>query len=58
MQSKKNTHCVQCGREMEFATYDKEQKIFRIPFCHYPECPNYGLLQTPVLSANPIKNDK
>lgn len=39
----KNTHCVQCHRKMEHAYGGA---YFKAPFCNFPDCPNYGLLQT------------
>jgi len=34
--------CNQCGREMEYST-EIECKLVCV--CHYPDCPNYALLQ-------------
>lgn len=36
------TTCVQCSREMKFAT---EVQSKQVPVCNYPDCPNFGLLQ-------------
>jgi hypothetical protein len=36
--------CVQCGKEMIFSYGNDE--YFAAPFCNFPDCPNYGLLQT------------
>ena len=37
-----NTHCVQCGREMEYY-WSYRDKSFKV--CYNPACPNYSLLQ-------------
>ena len=50
----KRTECVQCNREM-IRSYGNE--AWCAPFCEYPECPNYGLLQAGVLREE-IHKDK
>jgi hypothetical protein len=40
----KNLHCVQCHREFVYKV-DIRQSLVSI--CHYPDCPNYGLLAMP-----------
>jgi len=39
-----NLHCVQCHRELKYKV-DLDQSVISI--CHYPDCPNYGLLAMP-----------
>jgi hypothetical protein len=46
--------CVQCHREME-NSYGND--LWSAPFCNYPECPNFELLQT-GLSVTPASQDK
>ena len=46
--------CVQCHREMEHS-YGNDW--WSAPFCNYPECPNFELLQT-GLSVTPASQDK
>ena len=38
----KKKECVQCHKE-KTESYGNE--AWSAPFCNYPECPNYGLLQ-------------
>ena len=38
----KKKECVQCHKEM---TESYGNEAWSAPFCNYPECPNYGLLQ-------------
>jgi len=35
--------CVQCHRNMDYCLDDNSLKG-RVFVCHYPDCPNYGLL--------------
>jgi hypothetical protein len=37
--------CVQCTEEM-LESYGNSE--WSAPFCNYPQCPNYGLLQTGI----------
>ena len=42
--------CVQCQKNMMRAFGNKNK--WEAPFCEYPECPNYGLLQTGILRGH------
>ena len=53
LETKKHTRCVQCAREM-LHSYVNNENTYAAPFCNYPECPNYGLLQTGILPGNEI----
>ena len=41
----KKKNCVQCHREMIHSYGNKE---WASPFCNYPDCPNFELLQTGI----------
>lgn len=48
-------NCVQCLKEMLHAYGNSE---WSAPFCEYPECPNYGLLQAIIDNKKSTKNYK
>lgn len=54
-EGKPNNNCVHCKKFMRSA-YGTEKML--LPYCDYPECPNYGLLQSPVLAENKEKINK